>query len=107
AVGFTLSPAIEDTAPGIFTIDLKGADEKKLPAMITAALQQLAGLDLPATAGLGATPLLALYAAKAADCRAVACRHAVADTTPDHSRHVHRNGASTSDGPTNERHQSA
>jgi protein ImuB len=72
AVAFTLAPAIEDTAPGICTIDLRGADPARVPAAARAAVAHLAALDLPATAGLGRTPLLALYAARTArDVRAV------------------------------------
>ncbi len=66
SVGFTLSPGIEDTAPGVCTIDLKGADPATLEARAAAAVAQLQQLDLPATAGIAATPLLALYAARAA-----------------------------------------
>ena len=66
AVAFTLSPTIEDTAPGICTISLTGADpEKTLPAA-HAAVATLADLALPASAGLARTPLLALYAARSA-----------------------------------------
>lgn len=64
AVGFTLSPSIEDTAPGICTIDLKGADSSKLVSCAHTAIESLIRLDLPATAGVAATPLLALYAAR-------------------------------------------
>lgn len=63
AVGFTLSPAIEDTAPGICTADLKGSTAR--PEPIAAAITELAQLGLPATAGIARTPLLALYAARA------------------------------------------
>ncbi len=66
AVGFTLSPAIEDTAPGICTADLKGSSTAP-HARATAAVMQLESLGLPATAGIGRTPLLALYAARAAN----------------------------------------
>ncbi len=64
AVGFTLSPAIEDTAPGVCTIDLKGSTAPA-PPLAANALAQLAQLGLPATAGIARTPLLALYAARA------------------------------------------
>ncbi len=67
AVSFTLSPAVEDTAPGISTIDLKGHDPARLPAHARTAVASLTGLGLPATCGLAATPLLALYAARTAD----------------------------------------
>ncbi len=65
AVAFTLSPAIEDTGPGICTVDLKGCEGLLEPAA-TVAVAQLNELGLPATAGLARTPLLALYAARAA-----------------------------------------
>jgi protein ImuB len=64
AVGFTLSPSIEDTAPGVCTLDLKGADPGKIEALAHTAAEKLARLGLSATAGLAATPLLALYAAR-------------------------------------------
>jgi protein ImuB len=64
AVGFTLSPSIEDTTPGVCTIDLKGVDGEKLGPAAEAAVAELTRLGLPATAGLAATPLLALYAAR-------------------------------------------
>ena len=63
AVGFTLGPLIEDTAPGVCTIDLKGATARPEP-VAAAAIRQLAALGLPATAGLARTPLLARYAAE-------------------------------------------
>ncbi len=70
AVGFTLSPLIEDTAPGVCTIDLKGNSTNPAPPATT-AVAQLAHLGLPTTAGIARTPLLALYAARAAgeNCR--------------------------------------
>jgi protein ImuB len=64
AVGFTLAPTIEDTAPGICTIDLRGTDPARHHASAAAALAQLAALALAATAGIARTPLLALYAAR-------------------------------------------
>ncbi len=66
AVAFTLSPAIEDTAPGVCTIDLRGSTREKFEPAAHAAVLELARLALPATAGLARTPLLALYAACAA-----------------------------------------
>jgi protein ImuB len=66
AVGFTLAPALEDTAPGVCTIDLRGSDPARQQASALAALAQLAALALPASAGLARTPLLALYAARQA-----------------------------------------
>ena len=79
AVGFTLSPAIEDTAPGICTADLKGSSTAPQP-LAANAIAQLDALGLPATAGIGRTTLLALYAARAA-----ADRH-----TEYLTRHPHR-----------------
>lgn len=66
AVGFTVSPAVEDTAPGVCTIDLKGLDPAQLTPLCRAAVAQLAAVGLPATAGIASTPLLALYAARGA-----------------------------------------
>lgn len=63
AVGFLLSPWIEDTAPGVCTIDLKGHTAPPEPIAAT-AVAQLVQLGLPATAGIARTPLLALYAAR-------------------------------------------
>ena len=67
AVAFTLSPTIEDTAPGLCTIDLREANLAACPEQCRRAVAELARLALPATAGLARTPLLALYAARAAD----------------------------------------
>ena len=64
ALGATLSPLLEDTAPGICTIDLRGLAAPPEPPA-AAAVAQLAQLGLPATAGIARTPLLALYAARA------------------------------------------
>ena len=64
AVSFTVSPAIEDTAPGICSVDLKGSSGSPAP-LLAAAVRQLAEFGLPATAGVARTPLLALYAARA------------------------------------------
>ncbi|MES2694050.1 MAG: DNA polymerase Y family protein [Verrucomicrobiota bacterium] len=64
AVGFSLSPLIEDTAPGVCTADLKGIDPAKLAPTCDAAVRELGLLGFSATAGLARTPLLALYAAR-------------------------------------------
>jgi protein ImuB len=68
AAGFALSPWIEDTAPGVCTLDLKGAQLANVPPALARSVAELARLELPATAGLARTPLLALYAARS--CRA-------------------------------------
>lgn len=65
ALAFTLSPLIEDTAAGVCTMDVRGRDPAQLPASLHAAVAHLAAVGLPATVGLAATPLLALYAARA------------------------------------------
>lgn len=64
AVAASLSPTVEDTAPGVCTISLTGADLQKTFSFAHAAVASLAALALPATAGLARTPLLALYAAR-------------------------------------------
>jgi protein ImuB len=66
AIGFTLSPSIEDTAPGICTADVHGLDPAKLKVATHSAVRELHALGLPVTAGLARTPLLALYAARSA-----------------------------------------
>jgi protein ImuB len=67
AIAFTFSPAIEDTAPGLCTIDLRGSTREKFEPAAQTAVAELARLALPATAGLARTPLLARYAARAAN----------------------------------------
>jgi protein ImuB len=66
AVGFTLSPVIEDTGPGICTAEVKGLDAAQREPLCRRAIAELAARGLTATAGLARTPLLALYAARAA-----------------------------------------
>jgi hypothetical protein len=65
AVAFTLSPAIEDTAPGVCTVDLRGSTRERYEPAVRTAIAALDRLALPATAGIARTPLLALYAARA------------------------------------------
>lgn len=65
AVAFTLSPTIEDTAPGVCTADWRGAARATFLPSARAAVTQLSQLGLPTTAGIARTPLLALYAARA------------------------------------------
>ena len=67
AVASTLSPAVEDTAGGVCTIDFRGADPLQHVAEATRAVTQLSELGLRATAGIARTPLLALYAARKAE----------------------------------------
>jgi protein ImuB len=64
AAALSVSPQVEDTAPGVCTIRVAGlADDQREPAL-RAAVAQLRVLGLVATAGLAVTPLLALYAAR-------------------------------------------
>jgi protein ImuB len=64
AVAFTLSPTIEETAPGLCTVDLRGAKPAQLMAAANDAIAQLNRFGLTATIGLARTPLLAFYAAR-------------------------------------------
>ena len=64
AAGFSLSPTIEDTAPGICTADVSGLSPAQRETAASRAIAELTHLGLPATAGLAPTPLLALYAAR-------------------------------------------
>jgi len=66
ATAFSLSPAVEMTGPGICTASLQGLAPGEQEPAVRQTLSQLAALGLHATAGLGATPLLALYAARRA-----------------------------------------
>src|ERR1019366_9018159 len=54
------------TAPGICTVQVDGVASAERESAVRRALDQLATLGLHGTAGLGATPLLALYAARQA-----------------------------------------
>ncbi len=67
ATAFSLSPTVEATAPGICTLDLGGVAPEARESVVRRGLTQLATLGLQGTAGLGATPLLALYAARRAE----------------------------------------
>jgi protein ImuB len=73
AVAFTVSPSIEDTAPGVCTIDLRGIDPAERKRNAARAVGQLEQLGFVASAGIGSTPLLALYAARTASPRAPDC----------------------------------
>ncbi len=64
AVAQTLSPLVEDTAPGIATIDVTALPADQRAPRLHAAHARLTSLGFIPTAGLAPTPLLALYAAK-------------------------------------------
>jgi protein ImuB len=67
AAAFTLAPRVEATAAGWCTIDLQGAPPDRTETAVRQRLVELAQAGLPARAGMAATPLLAGYAARAAD----------------------------------------
>jgi len=64
AAGFSLSPTVEDTAPGICTADVSALPSDQRESAASRAIAELTHLGLPATAGIAPTPLLALYAAR-------------------------------------------
>ncbi len=64
AAGRLLSPTVEATTSGVVTADLRALPRAQHEPFLRTALDQLAELALPATGGLAATPLLALYAAR-------------------------------------------
>jgi len=64
AAAFSLSPAVEATAPGVCTIDMGGVAEERREGALVAAVARLAEGGLSATGGIGSTALLALYAAQ-------------------------------------------
>ena len=64
AAGFTLSPRVEATAAGCCTVDLQGADATRSESEMRLRIAEFARLGLPLRAGVGATPLLAAYAAR-------------------------------------------
>ena len=66
AAAFTLSPLVEATAPGVATAEVTALPAERREPALRQALAQLDALGLAATGGLAATPLLALYAARAA-----------------------------------------
>jgi len=65
-VARSLSPRVERTAEGVCTIDLTGKDAATHLPHSREAVERLRSLGLDATAGIGRTPLLALYAARVA-----------------------------------------
>jgi protein ImuB len=88
AVGFTLSPLIEDTAPGVCTADLKGSAPAQYQRLAHAALTRLRALGFEATVGIARTPLLALYAATTTSSSRVAILQ-VEHVDPDAFSHAH------------------
>lgn len=63
---FFLSPSVEETEPGVCTADLTLGAGLNHQGLVERGIALLHAHDLPATAGLGRTPLLALYAAQQA-----------------------------------------
>jgi protein ImuB len=61
------SPWIENSAPGICTLDLKGKRIRRHQPWLRELLAQLRSIGLKAQAGLGLNPEMALQAAKIAD----------------------------------------
>ena len=64
ATALNLAPVVEDTAPGVATADLRGADPARVDAAARAAAAYLGAAGLPAAAGVARTPFLALLAAE-------------------------------------------
>ncbi|PTY04740.1 hypothetical protein DB347_18725 [Opitutaceae bacterium EW11] len=64
ACALDVAPSVEDTAPGICTIDVTGLPAEERSRHVAHALCQLREHGLTATGGIAATPLLALYAAR-------------------------------------------
>lgn len=67
ASAFTLSPRVEKTTDGCYTIDLRGADELRTESQMRTCVADLATVGLRVCCGAAATPLLAFYAAQRAD----------------------------------------
>jgi len=64
---YRYSPFIENSAPGICTLDLKGKRIRKHALWLRELLAQLRSIGLKAKAGVGLNPEIALQAAKIAD----------------------------------------
>jgi protein ImuB len=64
---YRYSPFIENSAPGICTLDLKGKRIRKHQLWLRELLAQLRSIGLKAQAGVGSNPEIALQAAKIAD----------------------------------------
>ncbi|MEO5961051.1 MAG: DNA polymerase Y family protein [Opitutaceae bacterium] len=91
AIGFTLSPSVEDTVPGVCTVDVKGVDPGQGETALHRAVGELARLALPASAGLAATPLLALYAARSAEANRSRSRNLSHSLVPNSKRTKNEN----------------
>ena len=61
------SPFIENSAPGIYTLDLRGKRIRKHSLWLRELLAQLRSIGLTAQAGIGLNPEIALQAARIAD----------------------------------------
>jgi len=66
AAAFGATPGVEATLPGVATLDLSALAAPRRGPALRLALAELQSLGLAASAGLGPTPLLALYAARQA-----------------------------------------
>ena len=66
AAAFSVSSQVELTAPGVCSLDLANLPAARRHPALHRALADLAAFGLEAAAGLGATPLLAFYAARQA-----------------------------------------
>jgi protein ImuB len=64
---YRYSPFIENSAPGICTLDLKGKRNRNHQPWLRELLTQLRSIGLKAQAGIGLNPEIALQAAKIAD----------------------------------------
>ena len=80
AAALSVSPQVEDTGPGICTIQVGGLAENRREPALRAAVTHLQALGLIATAGLATTPLLALYAARYCEHFAATVETAAAET---------------------------
>jgi protein ImuB len=66
-LGYRYSPFIENSAPGICTLDLKGKRNRKHQPWLRELLAHLRSIGLKAQAGIGLNPEIALQAAKIAN----------------------------------------
>lgn len=63
ACALNVAPAVEDTAPGVCTIEVSGIAAENRSRSLARVICELRELGLSATGGIAATPLLALYTA--------------------------------------------